>query len=55
MITARSSEALNGMGLALIRLIIHPLIWSAVTMLFRIFVRHRGTAMEDGGTGKPEN
>ncbi|KAL6770637.1 hypothetical protein ACKKBF_B32050 [Auxenochlorella protothecoides x Auxenochlorella symbiontica] len=43
LITARSSTALNGMGLTIVRLFIHPVIWSAVMMLFRQFMLHSGS------------
>lgn len=42
LITARSSEALSGMGLTVIRLLVHPLIWAVVLFFFRTFMRHIG-------------
>lgn len=42
LVTLRSSEALGGMGLTLIRLVVHPIIWASVLFLFRSVQRHIG-------------
>lgn len=41
-LTSRSSEALGGMGITVVRLIIHPVIWASVLFLFRSVQRHVG-------------
>ena len=42
LVTARSSEAFGGMGIAFVRLFVHPAVWAAVSMYFRIVQRHIG-------------
>ena len=46
LITARSQQALGGMGLTIVRLVVHPAIWSALLMLFRFVLRHIGFVPE---------
>lgn len=41
-LTLSSSEALGGMGLTVIRLLVHPVIWAAVLFMFRSVQRHIG-------------
>lgn len=41
-ITARSQDALGGMGLTVIRLFVHPIIWAVVLFYFRTIMRHIG-------------
>ncbi|KAL4422698.1 hypothetical protein ABPG75_008895 [Micractinium tetrahymenae] len=41
-ITARANDALNGMGLTIVRLVVHPAIWAAVLTWFRFIVRNLG-------------
>lgn len=43
LLTLRSSEALGGMGLTVIRVIVHPIIWTSVLFLFRSVQRHIGS------------
>mgnify|MGYP006878997505 CR=1 FL=1 len=43
LLTLRSSDALSGMGLTVIRVIVHPVIWMAVLFLFRSVQRHIGS------------
>ena len=42
MITLRSGEALSGMGLSIVRYLVHPVIWAALQMNFRTVLRHLG-------------
>lgn len=49
-ITARANDALNGMGLTIVRLIVHPAIWAAVLTWFRFIVRNLG---KEAGWGPP--
>lgn len=42
LITARSQDALGGMGLTVIRLFVHPVIWAIVLFFFRTVMRHIG-------------
>ena len=41
-LTLRSSEALGGMGLTVIRILVHPVIWGSVLFFFRAVQRHIG-------------
>lgn len=42
-ITLRSGDALGGTGILIVRLLIHPVIWSAVLTFLQQFLRHRGS------------
>ena len=42
LITLQSQIALGGMGLTVIRLFVHPLVWSVVLFFFRTVQRHIG-------------
>lgn len=42
LLTLRSSAALGGLGLAVIRVVVHPVIWTSVLFLFRSVQRHIG-------------
>eukprot|EP00889_Picochlorum_renovo_P003120 jgi/Picre1/30150/NNA_005519.t1 len=42
LLTLKSSDALGGMGLTLIRIVIHPGIWATVLFFFRSVQRHIG-------------
>lgn len=41
-ITGRSQQALGGMGLTLVRIFVHPVIWAGVLFFFRTVMRHIG-------------
>ena len=41
-LTLRSSDALGGMGLTVIRILVHPIIWASVLFMFRSVQRHIG-------------
>lgn len=41
-LTLRSSDALGGMGLTVIRILVHPIIWAFVLFMFRSVQRHIG-------------
>jgi hypothetical protein len=43
LLTLRSSDALGGMGLTVIRVVVHPMIWSSVLFFFRSVQRHIGS------------
>lgn len=43
LLTLRSSQALRGMGLTLVRFLVHPLIWGSVQFYFRSVQRHIGS------------
>lgn len=42
LITLQSQDALGGMGLTVVRLFVHPAIWTVVLFYFRIVQRHLG-------------
>jgi hypothetical protein len=42
LITARSEQTMNGMAVAVFRLLVHPIIWQAVFFYFRTVMRHIG-------------
>lgn len=42
LITLRSQDALGGMGLTVVRIFVHPIVWSIVLFYFRIVQRHIG-------------
>lgn len=41
-ITKRSAQAMGGLALTFVRVVVHPFIWSTVLMAFRFFLRHAG-------------
>ena len=43
LLTLRSSDALGGMGLTVVRVVVHPVIWASVLFLFRSVQRHIGS------------
>ena len=51
LITARAQQALGGMGLTLVRIVIHPAIWTAVLFFFRVVMRHVGEWRGGGSRG----
>ena len=42
LITSQSQNALGGMGLTIVRLFVHPAIWSVMLFFFRVVTRHLG-------------
>ena len=52
LITARSQQAMGGMGLTLVRIIIHPAIWAVVLFFFRVVMRHVGEAAAARAQGR---
>jgi hypothetical protein len=42
LITAQSQQALGGMGLTIVRLFVHPVVWSITLFFFRTVIRHIG-------------
>lgn len=42
LITAQSQFALGGMGLTIVRIVVHPAIWSVALFYFRTLERHIG-------------
>jgi hypothetical protein len=43
LLTLRSSDTFGGMGLTVVRVIVHPLVWTSVLFLFRSVQRHIGS------------
>lgn len=43
LLTLRSSDTFGGMGLTVVRVIVHPVIWTSVLFLFRSVQRHIGS------------
>jgi hypothetical protein len=48
MITSRASDVLGGMALAVVRVVVHPAVWAAVLLYFRVFMRHVGRVPDLG-------
>lgn len=42
LITAQSQQALGGMGLTIVRLFVHPVVWTVTLFFFRTVMRHIG-------------
>jgi hypothetical protein len=43
LLTLRSADTFGGMGLTVVRVVVHPLIWASVLFLFRSVQRHIGS------------